>query len=92
MQPLKGRSREPAIQRPLGNTICADNLYNVRSILRDHRRVGDEVFDRFTGEKEGTLWYYRSLADALARSGLESWLVDELERTVRALERAAGAG
>lgn len=72
--------------------ICADKLYNVRSILRDHRRVGDEVFDRFTGEKDGTLWYYRELAQALSRSNLDSWLVEELVRTVGELETAAGEG
>jgi len=68
---------------------CADKLYNARAILRDHRRVGDEVFRRFRAEREGTLWYYRAVADAFVDSELDSWLVDELERTVAELERRA---
>jgi GTP pyrophosphokinase len=68
---------------------CADKLYNARAILRDHRRVGDEVFERFTGGKDGTLWYYRSLVEAFRASELETWLVDELERTVTELSSAA---
>lgn len=69
---------------------CADKLYNVRAILRDFRRVGPRVFERFTAEVEDTLWYYRSLADAFVESDLESWLVDELERTVNDLGVAVG--
>lgn len=72
--------------------ICADKLYNARSIVRDYRRMGNEVFERFTPAAEDMLWYYRSLADALRRSGLESWLVDELERTVGEMEEAVEAG
>lgn len=49
--------------------VAADKLHNVRSILQDFQMVGDEVFERFTTKKEGTLWYYRSVADILyARS------------------------
>lgn len=68
---------------------CADKLYNARSILRDHHRVGDRVFERFTGAKGGTLWYYRALVDAFGKSELESWLVHELQRTVSELEAQA---
>ena len=46
---------------------CADKLYNARAILVDFREVGEGVFSRFTGGKEGTLWYYRGLADCFAR-------------------------
>lgn len=69
---------------------CADKLYNARAILRDYRRVGDQVFERFNAEKEETLWYYRLLADAFVESELDSWLVDELRRTVNDLEAAVG--
>lgn len=68
---------------------CADKLYNARAILQDHRRLGDEVFERFRAGKEATLWYYRSVAEALSSSGLESWLVDELALAVAELDRAA---
>jgi len=38
---------------------AADKLFNARAILRDYRAIGDELWRRFTGGKEGTLWYYR---------------------------------
>lgn len=68
---------------------CADKLYNARAILRDFRRHGAAVFERFTASRAETLWYYLAVADALADSELESWMVDELRRTVRDLVREA---
>jgi len=64
---------------------AADKLHNVRSILADYRQVRDEVWKRFTGERDGTLWYYRALADAF-RAVEPSPLVEELDRAVRELE------
>jgi (p)ppGpp synthase/HD superfamily hydrolase len=66
----------------------ADKLHNARTILRDFRRSGDDVWDRFTGGKEGTLWYYRAMLDAY-REAKGSYLFEELERVVSALERLA---
>ena len=40
---------------------AADKLNNVRSILSDYRDVGESIWDRFNGGREGTLWYYRAL-------------------------------
>ena len=42
--------------------VCADKLHNAQSIGRDLRNQGVGVFDRFRGDREGTLWYYRSIA------------------------------
>ena len=41
-----------------------DKLHNARAIAADLRRpdVGASVFARFTGGREGTLWYYGELA------------------------------
>ena len=70
--------------------VCAaDKLHNARSILGDFRHLGEEVWQRFSGGREDTLWYYRSVADTLLRSG-RTPLVDELDRTVSDLERLAG--
>lgn len=69
---------------------AADKLHNARSVLGDYRNVGEQLWQRFEGRREGTLWYYRSVADALARSG-RTPLVDELERVVSEIERLAGA-
>lgn len=45
-------------------TAC-DKLHNATAILTDLRDTGPAVFDRFTARCDGTLWYYRALADAL---------------------------
>jgi hypothetical protein len=47
--------------------------------------IGDAVWERFHGGKEGTLWYYRSLVDAFLKNQLTP-LVEELERVVSELE------
>ena len=67
----------------------SDKLHNARAILRDYRRIGEAVWSRFNGGKEGTLWYYRSLANAF-RSVEENELNEELDRVVRELEELAG--
>jgi len=46
---------------------AADKLNNVRSIISDYRAVGESVWSRFKGGREGTLWYYRTLRDELLR-------------------------
>lgn len=45
---------------------ASDKLYNLRSIRDDRQRAGaraDDVYERFSAKKWGTLWYYRALAD-----------------------------
>ncbi len=46
---------------------AADKLNNVRSILSDYRVIGEEIWSRFSGGREGTLWYYRTLLDEFLR-------------------------
>jgi len=46
----------------------ADKLNNVRSILSDYRTIGESVWSRFQGGRDGTLWYYRTLRDEFLRS------------------------
>ncbi len=70
---------------------AADKLHNARSILADYRDIGEPLWDRFTGRKQGTLWYYRALVDAFRKAG-PSPLVDELERVVTEVENLAVAG
>lgn len=67
---------------------CADKLHNARAILCDYRQCGDALWSRFNGGKAGTLWYYRSLADAYLRLGVGP-IVEELDRTVAEIERLA---
>lgn len=62
----------------------ADKLYNARSILADHARVGPSVWDRFNASREETLWYYRELVNLFSRTN-PGHLSNELRRTVSAL-------
>ena len=63
----------------------ADKLHNAQAILADLRDVGDDLWDRFTGGKKGTLWYYRTLVEAYAEAGPNP-VVEELDRVVREIE------
>ena len=65
----------------------ADKLYNARAILTDFRRVGEAVWERFSGGREGTLWYYRELAAAFHRLGPAA-LAQELVDVVGQLNEA----
>jgi len=50
----------------------ADKLHNARSIVSDLERHGDEVWSRFSADREAVCWYYGALADAFGER------VDEL--------------
>lgn len=67
---------------------ASDKLHNARSILQDYRTLGELVWQRFKGGKEGSLWYYRSLVEAYHKVW-SSPLIDELERVVSELEQLA---
>lgn len=66
---------------------CADKLHNARCILSDYRMIGDELWDRFRGGREGTLWYYRALVETYTRRSPPTMLFTELDRAVTELER-----
>ena len=67
----------------------SDKLHNARAILKDFRRIGDEVFERFEGKKADTLWYYRELVEVFREKGFHEELVKELDRVVSEIERLA---
>ena len=68
---------------------ASDKLHNVRTILADYRQHGEAIWTRFTGKKEGTLWYYRALSDEYQRRS-PNRITRELEVAVAELERALG--
>jgi (p)ppGpp synthase/HD superfamily hydrolase len=67
---------------------AADKLNNVRSILSDYREVGESIWARFNGGREGTLWYYRALVDEFKKNK-PNRLIRELELAVLELEALA---
>jgi len=66
---------------------ASDKLRNARAILADLRRNGSEVFERFSGKKDDTLWYYRSLVTAFREHGDHTDLTDEFDRVVTEIEK-----
>jgi len=67
---------------------AADKLNNVRSIISDYREIGEFVWSRFSGGREGTLWYYRTLRDEFLRDKRDR-ITRELEISVNELESLA---
>jgi len=70
---------------------ASDKLHNVRAILMDYRKEGERLWSRFNSGKQGALWYYRALVNALSGQRIES-LVQELNRTLTQLELLANNG
>jgi len=68
---------------------ASDKLHNVRTILADYRQHGEAIWTRFSGKKEGTLWYYRALSDEYQRRSANR-ITRELEIAVADLELAVG--
>lgn len=67
---------------------AADKLNNVRSIVSDYRAIGESIWSRFNGGREGTLWYYRSLRDEFLRDR-PNRITRDLARAVSELESLA---
>jgi (p)ppGpp synthase/HD superfamily hydrolase len=67
---------------------AADKLNNIRSILSDYRAIGEQIWARFNGGRDGTLWYYRALLNEFLLNKPDR-LVREFELAVRELESAA---
>lgn len=72
--------------------VCsADKLHNSRSILAEYKTIGEDLWERFSGGRDGTLWYYRAVTDAIRRAGWTP-LLAALEETVSELESLAAGG
>jgi len=64
----------------------ADKLHNARTILSDLREQGNATWERFNGGRDGSLWYYRSLADIFLER-CPSPMAYELDQVVTELEK-----
>ncbi len=72
--------------RAVALVSASDKLYNAASIVRDHRRVGEALWRRFSAPKEKTIWYYGALVDALrANPATPRPLITELTSIVEEL-------
>ena len=69
---------------------AADKLNNVRSILSDYREIGESVWSRFNGGRDGTLWYYRTLLAEFMRDK-PNRITRDLDLAVRELEALVNA-
>lgn len=67
----------------------ADKTHNARAILNDYRILGDELWERFNGGKEGTLWYYQTLSEIYI-DAIPGPLATELALTVKAFSCGQG--
>ncbi|MBM4060927.1 MAG: HD domain-containing protein [Planctomycetes bacterium] len=62
---------------------ACDKLHNARSIVEDHAVAGPALWARFKGGRDGTLWYYESLAAIFGTRGparLAALLREQVER------------
>jgi (p)ppGpp synthase/HD superfamily hydrolase len=69
----------------------ADKTHNAEAIVEDLRELGDALWSRFTGGREGSLWYYSALAAAFERL-VPGRGAARLSRAVRQMHELAGAG
>jgi GTP pyrophosphokinase len=74
---------------PARLVLAADKLHNARSLARDLRARGAAVWQSFNGGRDGTLWYYRAMRDALA-DGWRHPILAELDDALAQLESLAG--
>ena len=63
----------------------ADKLHNVRSIALDREKVGEKVWDRFTGTREESLGNYRALGEIYTERLGPTPLVRQYLSTVKEL-------
>lgn len=82
----------PAQGRDVLLVSAADKLHNATAILKDHRKIGDEIWARFNKDagKAGTIGYYRALVTAYRSTGHHPRLVTELDAVVTQIEHEAG--
>jgi (p)ppGpp synthase/HD superfamily hydrolase len=63
----------------------ADKLHNLRSLLSGYCRDGEEIWKRFRGGKDGTLWYHHQLSKAFHQH-VENDMLAEYDRVLNILE------
>jgi (p)ppGpp synthase/HD superfamily hydrolase len=72
--------------------VAADKLHNARHLLSSYRVQGEDLWSHFKGGRDGTLWYYGAVVDALVAAAEPEEnqlraLIDEINRTLAALQQ-----
>lgn len=67
----------------------ADKVHNVRSLVVEYRKTGEELWERFHASRDESLWYYTSLLQVFENVAPSrcSTLVTELGRALEELQR-----
>jgi hypothetical protein len=68
----------------------ADKIDNARSMLAEHRRVGDKLWSKFKAGQAEQVWYFREAVDAYGQAGFTSPLLDDLRALVEQLDALPG--
>jgi (p)ppGpp synthase/HD superfamily hydrolase len=73
--------------------VAADKLHNVRDVLRSYRIHGDDLWSHFKGGRDGTIWYYGAVVDALNQAATSdekqlNALIQEISDSLSMLKQA----
>jgi (p)ppGpp synthase/HD superfamily hydrolase len=73
--------------------VAADKLHNVRDVLRSYRIHGDDLWSHFKGGRDGTIWYYGAVVDALNQAATAeekqlNALIQEISDSLSMLKQA----
>ena len=69
---------------PIYLVSLAHKVRNVRAIVADLQKVGEQLWERFNVTRDESIWYYSSLAD-IFRKKQPGHLANELQSLVRAM-------
>ncbi|MEO6670136.1 MAG: HD domain-containing protein [Ferruginibacter sp.] len=67
----------------------ADKLDNLRSIVYDHERIGEAIWQRFNASKQQQEWYYTSIAGILKTKGVENKILEDFGNEMEVLCKKA---
>lgn len=63
----------------------ADKLDNLRSIVYDHARIGEAIWQRFNASKLQQEWYYTSIAGILKTKGMGNEILEDFGNEMQGL-------
>ena len=79
----------PTADKSILLVSLADKVHNVRALVSEYQRVGEDLWQRFTATREQTFWYYESLLQVFqeSESSRGARLVAELRASLANLRR-----